>query len=75
MRIDEINKELLPCPFCGGKVKLIGISDEFFTIVCYECNAHIKVNSIRSWNTRVELKGGYANKDERFIHYHGIQSD
>lgn len=30
MKIDKINKELLPCPFCGGKVKLVEISNEFF---------------------------------------------
>lgn len=59
MKIDEINEELLPCLFCGGKVKLVEISNEFFSITCLECHAHIKVNSIRNWNIRVKLKGGY----------------
>lgn len=43
--------------------------------MCSECPAYIKVNSIRNWNTRVYLNGGYIDKDERITYYHGTHSE
>ena len=50
------NKELLPCPFCGGEAEL---NPHFydFLIACSSCGIgthfyHTKREAIEAWNTR-----------------------
>lgn len=63
------NNKLLPCPFCGGKVKLDKYTDVVgrnkFGIVCKneECNClpftswwASKEDAIKSWNTRKPME-------------------
>ena len=51
--------ELKPCPFCGGKAKLVRLGDEY----CVYCGSHCCEQSIAyedadmaidAWNTRYE---------------------
>ena len=61
--------KLLPCPFCGGKIKLD--EDDFYMFCCDTCGAGItfaheledgtaedctKEESIESWNTRKPME-------------------
>lgn len=54
------NKELKPCPFCGGKVVVMGSNDDsrFYMVVCLKCNLKakwyhdFKDEAITHWNTR-----------------------
>lgn len=61
----EVKKELKPCPFCGGKIKLD--EDDFYMFCCDKCGAGItfakeledgtatdcnKKESIEKWNRR-----------------------
>ena len=50
------NKELLPCPFCGGEAEINGISEVHY-ISCKNCYAETRVygskaEAINAWNTR-----------------------
>jgi endogenous inhibitor of DNA gyrase (YacG/DUF329 family) len=63
-RIAMSDKELKPCPFCGGKVKLD--EDGFYMFCCDNCGAGVafaketedgaedmnKEESIHAWNRR-----------------------
>ena len=54
------NKELLPCPFCGGEADIEGIS-ELHYISCKNCYAETRVygskaEAIDAWNTRNYLE-------------------
>lgn len=56
--------ELLPCPFCGGKVEA-GYYAEEFVVDCPECRFEVStyddgpndpsLKGIRHWNTRIAL--------------------
>lgn len=50
------NKELLPCPFCGGEAELVSTFFGRF-IRCKMCRSMVKANdtneeAINAWNTR-----------------------
>ena len=54
------NKELLPCPFCGGEALLVGTFHSY-VVACSQCEAHskqvwhivdMKEKAIAAWNTR-----------------------
>ena len=49
------NKELLPCPFCGGETKIDNRGQYGYGIVCISCGAkspdfQTETNAIKSWN-------------------------
>lgn len=46
--------ELKPCPFCGGKVELVGINvqRQKMMFVCGKCSAEVVLNDDVEWNTR-----------------------
>lgn len=61
--------ELKPCPFCGGKVKIECIDDEYYYISCERCCSstsfgHVfddgtagdatKIEVITAWNRRAD---------------------
>ena len=68
------NKELLPCPFCGGKAKLWTTENSFDSngwyseVSCQHCNARTTGNedkAINAWNKRVDVaKTDESCKDE-----------
>ena len=49
---------LKPCPFCGGKAKLMSATwqEEIYTIYCCDCECELEsldeVELIKRWNTR-----------------------
>ena len=55
-----MDKELKPCPFCGGKAKLVEdvLADGLYVVDCLTpmCYSHESGNSIdeamKNWNTR-----------------------
>lgn len=53
-----MNKELKPCPFCGGEAfeYYSGSQFEFCEVVCKECGCRSKrkteAEAIKAWNTR-----------------------
>lgn len=53
-----MNKELKPCPFCGGEAfeYYSGSQFEFCEVVCKECGCRSKgkteAEAIEAWNTR-----------------------
>lgn len=68
----EVKKELKPCPFCGGKIKLD--EDDFYMFCCDKCGAGItfakeledgtatdcnKKESIEKWNRRANEPTAY----------------
>lgn len=46
--------ELLPCPFCGGEVELVGINvqRQKMMFVCGKCNAEVVLTDDVEWNYR-----------------------
>lgn len=56
--------ELKPCPFCGGvgcviKTDFIGYLEDFYHVVCIDCNAEMvnfkyrtEADAIEAWNRR-----------------------
>lgn len=66
------NKELLPCPFCGGEAKLWRTEDSFDSngwyteVICQHCNARTTGNedeAINAWNTRNYLEKQDSSKE------------
>lgn len=54
-----MNKELKPCPFCGGKANVEQFTTKLFAVVCEKCEAETdsyfhKQEAINAWNTRAE---------------------
>ena len=61
------NKELLPCPFCGGEADIEGIS-EIHYISCKNCYAETRTygskgEAINAWNKRVEYNKNRKDDD------------
>lgn len=68
------NCELLPCPFCGGKAHIKGMSVKtnklfrkiattYYYVKCFTCgnNTEVKateVEAVEKWNTRTPQKEG-----------------
>ena len=50
------DKELLPCPFCGGEAELRTIDKELCYVVCTKCHSvscvDIEKTTVSIWNTR-----------------------
>ena len=60
-KVIKITPELLPCPFCGGKAKLINTGYNVFYVDCNNCDCSMtcetptcetKKEAIDLWNTR-----------------------
>lgn len=61
-----MTEELKPCPFCGGKAKIVNIGDcdgsDFYMIVCTKCTtstsfgfkSRTKLDVIKAWNRRTK---------------------
>ena len=63
------NKELNPCPFCGGKAESIDLFPRFF-VKCKNCGAntgiHLNIpNAIEAWNTRNYPVSDSSNSSEK----------
>lgn len=62
--------ELLPCPFCGAKPKLIETPEEVhYYVMCIECGAngsdlHGRQDAVDAWNTRNSIASSRAVGDE-----------
>ena len=58
------NKELLPCPFCGGEAKYDN-SEGYDRIICNECGASAfgfsKEHAFDEWNSRVQIDDDEIN--------------
>ena len=57
--------ELLPCPFCGGEVKMITNCYKQISVFCKNCNGHYWVGDqyneqkvLQAWNTRTPKERG-----------------
>ena len=51
------NKELKPCPFCGGEAKIYEASEEDFRVGCIRCHTwsdyyFTEDEAIKAWNRR-----------------------
>ena len=52
------NKELLPCPFCGGEAEVLDYPEvKAYCVACLECGVETLIYSskekvIKNWNTR-----------------------
>ena len=72
-------RELKPCPFCGGKVKVECVDDEFFYISCESCASGTsfgkvfedgtagdatKEETISAWNKRIS-KTSHKRKESK----------
>lgn len=69
------NKELLPCPFCGGKAKLWTTENSFDSngwyseVTCQHCNARTTGNedeAIEAWNRRNYLEKQDSSNSSEF---------
>ena len=58
-----MSEQLKPCPFCGGKVKMVnGIIARTIVFICEKCGADVmffgaeknKDKAVKAWNRRVE---------------------
>ena len=65
--IPDKEPELLPCPFCGGNVRVWhNLETENYDIECQKCGCDVqqhygcKDEAIEAWNTRTQ-KGGEIN--------------
>lgn len=70
-----MNKELKPCPFCGGETKLISdLSEMLNYVLCMDCYCRTQVfttkaRAIKAWNTRKPIDEIVAQLEieKRFI--------
>ena len=65
------NKELKPCPFCGGEADIEGIPQLYY-ISCKNCYADMraygsKAEAINAWNTRNYLEKQDSSISEKII--------
>ena len=55
------DKELLPCPFCGGEAELFDYPEmKAYCVACLECGVETliyssKEKAIKAWNTRINI--------------------
>ncbi len=55
-----MDKQLKPCPFCGGENIKLELEDEYdvWRVMCWRCNATIQIEgkekAIKKWNRRVD---------------------
>lgn len=57
--VEDLDVDLKPCPFCGGKAILAQISEsDDYYVVCEDCVVYTdfrpKEKAINAWNTRVK---------------------
>lgn len=71
--MNEIEKDLKPCPFCGGEAKLnkMGYKEVGF-VRCQKCRATNGIitqehTAIKSWNTRPQSMDGLVVLDEKAL--------
>lgn len=59
MAVDQMNKELKPCPFCGGEAELVELGIKVWSPRCTQCECRLnqvyrsEQKAIEAWNRRV----------------------
>ncbi len=60
-----MSEKLLPCPFCGGKAKVVQSHNPY--VICESCHVSTpmyswKADAVKAWNRRTERK---VRKEEK----------
>ncbi len=70
---NNAERELLPCPFCGGNARSIPVRNENWEVQCMKCGAHTRVCiyeqlAASAWQARAQASGVPDDKS-----MHGLQ--